>query len=219
MISPTWFFGMDVVFQLVFTLVTLAVSFFAFKIHKLTGEPKSKLLGISFLFFAIGYFVQSFFNFAIISTLGEEICTLAKINSIHTFELFGTYFYMMFALIGIVTLAYMTTLNTKTHNKKTYAILLVASLVGLFLSMNPVYFFYALSSLLLLFVVYYYAQNYSSNKKITSLIILLAFIFLLLSRIHYIFAANVATFYVLGNFLELGAYALILIDLLLMRRK
>jgi hypothetical protein len=170
LIMPTWFFGMDVAFQLVFTLVTLAVSFYAFKIYKLTGQRQSKLFGISFLFFAIGYFIQSFFNFAIISTLGEEI-------------------------------------------------ILFISLISLFLSANPIYLFYALSSLLLAYIVYHYANNYSEHKKTMTFITLLAFISLLLSHVHHIFAKDMAIFYIIGNFLGLVAYILILINLILVNKK
>jgi len=216
LISPTWFFGVDVAFELLFTLVTLALSFYSFKIYKLSGQRQSKLFGLGFLFLSIAYFIQSFFNFAIISTLGENICAIAKVENIRSFEIFGTYFNMVFFLVGIILLTYMV---LRTEDKRILAILLSTSLIALFLSVNPSYLFFILTFVLLGFIVHHYAVNYKNHRKSTTLIVLIAFSFLFLSQVIYLIAVKEALFYVIGHFLELIAYSLILINLVLVQKR
>jgi hypothetical protein len=213
---PDWFFGLDVVFELVFALVTLMVGLYAFKTYKLSDQRQSKIFGLAFIFFSISYFVQSFLNFAIISKLGESICNTIKLQSVTTFNLLGIYFHMFFFITGLITLVYIT---LKINNIKTYFLLLLVSFLSLILSFNRIYWFYVLSSLLLVFIVVHYFSNFSKNKRFKTLLVLIAFIFLLFSHLHFIFSVNHALFYAIGHFLELIAYILILINLLLILKK
>jgi hypothetical protein len=213
---PNWFFGYDLVLELAFAVIALIVSMYAFRIYKLSDQYQSKLFGFAFLFFSISYFIQSFLNFSIISKLNQNICNMMKMQDISVFNALGIYAHMFFFIIGLVTLTYMT-LGIKSN--KTYSLLLIISLASLFFSLNKLYWFYALSSLFLIYVVIHYIINYLENKQFKTILVLIAFGFLLFGQMHFIFAVDHVKHYILGHFLELVAYILILINLMLVLRK
>ena len=209
---PNWFFGLDVIFELTFAVIALIVSFYAFKTYKLTNQNQSKFFGYSFLFISISYFIQSFMNFAIISKINEGICNVLKIQAVDTLNAMGIYAHILFFIVGLVTLTYMT---LKTESKKIYSLILITSLLLILLSINKIYSFYFLSSIFLVYITLHYFFNYIRNKQTKTLLALIAFIFLLFGSIHFMFVVNHVLFYILGHFLELAAYLIILINLFL----
>jgi len=213
---PPWFFGYDVVFEVIFALVTLAVSLYAFKIYKLSDQHQSKLFGISFLFFSFAYIMQSLLNLAILFKLNESICEVVKIQSVNTLNALGMFSHMFLFLMGLVTLAYMT---LKTKNGRVYSLILVISILSLLMSFNRFYWFYFLSSILLIYICMHYLANYLKQKQANTLLPLTAFLFLLFSHFHFIFAVNHSIYYFLGHILELAAYILLLINLTLILKK
>ncbi|MBR9704815.1 hypothetical protein GOV12_05360 [Candidatus Pacearchaeota archaeon] len=213
---PNWFFGLDIIFELAFAIITFFLSLYAFKIYKLSDQKQSRLFGISFLLFSISYFIQSIINLSILTKFGENIHVLIKLKEISLLNYIGIYTHLIFFLIGLLTLTYMT---FKIQNKKLYILLFLVSMLSLFLSMNKIYWFYFLASIFLIFIVIHYFNNYVRYKQVNNLLVLIAFIMLLFGHIHFIFSVNHAFFYVIGHFLELGAYILILISLLRMFRK
>jgi len=213
---PRWFFGYDVLFELAFAIMTLIVGMYAYKIYKLSNQGQSKFFGLAFIFISISYFIQSFFNLAIVSKLNEGICRVLKISSINLFNTIGVYVHMVFFMLGLITLTYMT---LKVKSRKTYSILCFLIFISLFFSLNKLYLFYILSSFLLIYICVHYLTNYLNNKKAKTLLILIAFLFLLFGSLHFIFSGDHATYYVVGHFLELIAYLLILINLLLVLKK
>ena len=213
---PEWFFGYDVMLELAFAVITLIVSIYAFKIWKLSGQRQSKLFGIAFLFISISYFIQSFLNFAIISQLNENICTALKINSVNVLNSIGLYAYMLFFITGLVTLAYIA---LKVKNVKAYSLLFAVIIFSLLFNSNNLYLFYFLSSVLLAYVFIHYFVNYLTNKKLNTLLVLIAFAFLLFGSIHFIFSVDHGLYYAMGHFLELIAYMLILVNLVLVVKK
>lgn len=213
---PNWFFGYDIVLELTFAVIALIVSLYAFKVYELSEQYQSKLFGFAFLFFSISYFIQSFLNFAIISKLNENICNMMKMQDINFFNSLGIYIHMFFFIIGLVTLAYMT---LGIRNMKVYSLILLVSFASIFFSLNKLYWFYALSSLFLIYIVSHYFINYLKNKQFKTILVLVAFGFLLFGQMHFIFAVDHVRHYITGHFLELVAYVLILINLILVLRK
>ena len=198
--------------ELIFAFITLIVALYAFKVYKISGQPQSKLFSIAFIFFSISYFMQSLLNFVIISKFENSAYDVMNIHKILVLNSWGIYLHMVFFLIGLITLVYMT---LKINSPKTYLLILLISFFSLVVSLNKLYWFYFLSSFLLIFIVIHYTLNFSKHRQVKTLLVLSAFIFLLFGHIHFIFAVNHALFYALGHVFELIAYIFILINLIL----
>ena len=211
-IIPRWFFGINIGLELLFAVISLLVSTYSFKDYKLSGQRQPKLFGISFLFISVAYFIQSLLNFALISKLTESVCMMAKMSAIHNLNITGIYAHILFFTAGLITLTYMT---LKLKDNRIYILFFMLVFLALFASANKLYLFYLLSSILLIHICYYYFRSYLNTRQVRILIVFIAFVFLLFGRIHFIFALNHGTYYVIGHFLELIAYGLILANLLI----
>ena len=213
---PTWFLGYGLVFELAFAIITLLVSIYSFKIYRLSGQRQSKIFGTAFLFFSLSYLIQFFINVSILSELSERIISVIEFQNIVTLNSLAIFSHMIFFTLGLVTLSYMI-LNVK--NDWIYIGFMIASVLIIFFSADKINFFYVLSSTLLMVISAHYLKNYMEKKHKRTILILIAFVFLLFGHIHFIFLMNHSTYYVIGNFLELIAYVLILINLLNVLRK
>jgi len=209
---PSWFLGYNIFFEFLFAIITLVVGIYAFKLYSISEQKQSKLFGIAFLFISTHYFIQSFLNASILFKLGENICTIMKIQGIELLNIYGIYSHMFFFMLGLITLTYMT---LKIQDKKIYSLLLIIPFLSILFSTNKIYLFYLFSSIYLIYISAYYFKNYLENKKIKTLLVLVAFLFLLFGNIHFIFSINHGAYYIIGHFLEFVAYSLILINLLL----
>lgn len=214
--APNWFFAYGLAFGLAFAAISLAVSIYSFKIYKLSGQRQSKLFGVAFLLFSISYFIQFFLNVAIVSKLSERILNIIQFQSVITLNTLSIFVHMVLFTLGLVTLIYMI---SGVKNKWMYLGLMFFSVLFLFLSANKINFFYIFSSLLLVIISIYYFQHSIKHKSVNSILIVIAFFLLLIGHIHFIFLINNNIEYVLGSFLELGAYILILINLFRVLRK
>ena len=215
-LSPDWFFGWDVVLELSFAIITMIVAFFALQVFRSTSQRQVKLLGISFLFFSASYFIQSVFNFLVFSEANEMVCSALNINSIAMFNLLGIYTHILFMTLGLVILVYMT---FKTDKKRILWLLISTSILAILLSQNTLYLYFLFASIYLLFISWHFILNYFENKQKKTLLTATAFLFLLFGNIHFIFSVNHQLFYVIGHFLELVAYILILANLFLVLRR
>lgn len=210
-LSPTWFAGYDIFLEVLFALVTLAIAFYSLKIYKLSGQRESKLFGISFLLISISYSLWAILNGFALSQLNENQCALYLENVGMLINL-GIYGHILFFLSGIATLAYMT---LKIESLKAYSLILLLVLLATILVEEKQMIIYLLSSILLIYIISAYIEEYSKNKNKKVLMILLAFFFLFFGRLDFIFSTISYRFYVLGHVLELAAYALALISLIL----
>ena len=214
--SPEWFFGYDIILELIFMVIILTVSYYSLKIYKLSGQREAKLFSLAFFFIAASYFIQSVVIFSIISTLNQSISLALKVMRVESINITGFFLQRFLFLLGLVTLVYMI---LKIKDKKLYFLLVLLTLIPLLFSPNMSYTFYLLSSIFLVYVTSHYLVNYIRHKQKKTLLVLAAFSFLLFGSIHFLISVNHSLFYVIGHFLEFIAYTLILINLILVIKK
>jgi hypothetical protein len=213
---PSWFLGYDVVMQLVFAIITLTLSIYAFRIYRLSNQRPLRLFASSFLFISLAYIIESAFNFLALSKLDDQISLAMKLFSFQVIETIGFHFRIILFTIGLVVLVYMT---LKVKSTKTLSLLLIIALLSLVFTENPLFLYHLLSSILLVYISLHYLFHYLENKRTNTRIMLFAFALILLSNIQFIFSVNYnAVYYVVGYFLELAAYILILINLMMVRK-
>ncbi|MEK6947540.1 MAG: hypothetical protein AABX32_08095 [Nanoarchaeota archaeon] len=215
-IVPHWFFGYNVLLEMLFFAITLLVGAYALKIYQISGQRQSKLFGISFLMISASYFIQSVLNFASSYSMADG-CNTQTMSLAYTLNIAGIYAQMLLFTVGLVTLAYMT---LRIKNLKAYFLFAAIAIGTLLASSAKLYFFYIISSILLIYISFFYLRNYLQSRKANALIVFIGFLFLLFAKIHFIFSINHGAFYVAGHLLEFVAYVLILINLIsVIRRK
>jgi hypothetical protein len=213
--SPDWFLGYDVIFELFFFLISLVIALYALKVYRNTNQKLAQYFGYGFLLTAAAYFIQSISNYMVYSKLNTQICQIANLSSVSVVDAIGTYAYMLLMIFGLVVLLFV---SLKSDKKRTLWILLSASVIAIMLSKNPMYTFYLLSSIYLAFIAWHFVENYLKNKQAITLTVALAFIFLWFGTFHFLISVDHATFYVIGHILGLFAYIMILINWYLVKK-
>ncbi len=208
--SPRWFYGYDIILEVLFALITLTVAVYAFRVYRLSDQRDSKLFGSAFLLISISYSLWALLNGFAVSELGNAR-TILELEQANIWRYLGIYAHILFFLSGIATLTYMT---LKVRSAKIYSLLLIFVIVSVLLVDEKYLITYLLSTIMLLYVIGSYINEYGRNKNKKVFSTLLAFVFLLLGGAEFIFSPSRNTFYVLGHILELAAYGLILVSLI-----
>lgn len=206
LMNPAWLFGYDVVFKLVFALITAAVSYFAFRVYFISGQTKPRLFGIAFSLLSVSYLLQSIFAF-------YSFCNLHNFVSLN---FLGVYFHLIFFIWGVVTLVY-TVLDIDRPGL--YLLLLLITLSSFIFSGSSIYLAYVLLSIMLLYIFIDYFSGCLRRKGFRKFLVPFAFGLLFLGHVHFILSIDNGVFYALGNLIELAAYVLILINLVLITIK
>ena len=225
-IVPKVFLEFSIIMQIIFAIVALLVSYFSFKIYKISRQRETKLFGISFLLISISYMIWAMIHSAVVF---PSIIKIAQMTTTNISRLggIGMLAHVIIFISGLITLAY-TTLKIKS-GKIYYLILtlgiisIIAPLIIMLIIFEPLesstlYTLLITSRILsiffLTFIIYNYLEEYSKNKNKKTLLIGAAFFLMLLSNADFIFSLMYYQAYILGHILEFIAYLFILISLL-----
>ncbi len=214
-LTPDWFFMYSILFELLFSFIGALVAVYSFKLYNITKQKELKYFGIGFSFISLSYLIWAFINSFLLDKITDGVQELSLVEFVNIGSL-GIYIYMLLFIIGLATLTYTT---LKVNNGKIYSLLLLISLLVIISSSNKALTFQLLSSIFLIFLIIHYYSQFDKDKNSKKLIILVAFILLLLSRTQFILSTSQYIYYVIGHFLELIAYGLILLRLILIIRK
>lgn len=206
LLSPEWLFGYNVVFKLVIAFITAAVSYYALKMYRLSGRRRSKLFSIAFGFFSLSYLAPALFS----------LNSFSGPFNFTVYNLIGAYFHTFLFILGTATLTYMT---FDIESPRIYGLLILITLASFVLSGMNFYLGYAIISIMLFYVLFDYLLEFIEKKSPKSLMISIAFGFLFISHIHFLLAVNHELFFAIGNILELVAYLLVLINLIMVFSK
>lgn len=207
---PSWFLGYDILFELIFLIVTILISLYSFKIYNLTKESKPKLFGIGFLFISTGYLVQMIMNsifFFFLKDLSFTPYQAYRVLMIYAISIYG---YTSLMLLGIILIVYMT-FNTKNMN--ILFLISILSLMILMIAIQKLLLFYVMSSIIAFFIALHFFKNYFNNKTKNSLLVLLGFTFIFIGYTVFVFSIDHHIYYFFGHFFKLLGYLFLLINL------
>lgn len=206
---PKWFFGYDIALEFVFGIVSLLIALYSIHIYRLSGQRECKVFGMGFLSLALGYFSWAFINLYVVSHLVGETFELS-IDNLGFIGAIGVYSYVLFSLLGLATLAYMTVGSRK---QRAYILIVTLSILSIIFASSKPLAFYFVSSFLLLFVVSHYFYAFSRARTHGTFLSLVAFVFIFLGNIDFIFATLHDVHYVFGHVLQLIGYLLAFVGL------
>lgn len=212
-VSPSWFFTYSIILEIIFAVITLIVSYYAFKVYKLADKKSVRLFSTAFVFICLSYVIQAMLNMIILWKLADQVVSVINLRDAALLNLFGLYAHALFFIIGLIILAY---IQFKIDDTKIAFLMTALVVTSILFTWNKLMLFYMLSTIILIFITFNYFLNYIKHKTPNTLLVLVAMIFLLFSALHYFFAVEHEIYYVVGHVLEFLAYSMILINLLLM---
>jgi hypothetical protein len=160
---PQWFFGFDIAMELLFAIIALILSAFAYKVYKASEHKEVKLFSISFLLISLSYFVWAWTNSFLLEHLSNEVLEISLKNLL-SIDYILSLTHMGLFIAGLITLAYAT---LEIETARGYYLLLGIGLIGLVSSSLPWVTYQIISIFILSGIVYHYAADHLcyKNKK------------------------------------------------------
>jgi hypothetical protein len=214
---PVWFNGYDLVFEMIFALITLMVGLKAFQVYKISGQEQAKFFGVSFILISLCHFFQGFLNFVVLANFNEFTESTANILKAIAINNTATYLHVLFFLLALLILAYMT-LNIKSP--KTFVLLFIITIISILFVPNQLFIVNILSTVLLFYIFIHYLGHYIEHKRVQTLLVFIAFALLfLVGSLHFIiFPISHDLDYIMDHILTFVAYALILANFIMVEK-
>lgn len=228
---PSSFLKFSIVMEIIFAIISLLVSYYSFKIYRISKQREIKLFGISFILITLSYLIWAFIHSAIVFHSIVEIAQLATSN-ISRLGGIGMLLYIILFITGLGTLAYTT---ARTKNGKIYYLIIGLSIMSIIIPLGIMLLLFEptessslynllissrlVSIFFLTFIIFNYFEEYAKNKNRKTLLIGTSFSLLLISNTNFIFSLSYYQAYIIGHILESIAYLFILISLILSVKK
>ncbi|PIN91228.1 hypothetical protein COU61_02365 [Candidatus Pacearchaeota archaeon CG10_big_fil_rev_8_21_14_0_10_35_13] len=212
---PEWFLNLSLIFQLLLTIISLGIGIVSLRINSYCKSREYKLFGAGFILIALSYVFWTGLNLFVLTRIREGVEAL-ELTTIATIGAVMLYTYFLLFIIGLITLTY---LNLDIKGIRAYLLLVALGILPVILSTEKALAFFIITALLILFMTTHYLRVYQKKKTVNRLMTLSAFALLFISRIDYFYSNTNHIHYVLGHSIEIIAYLLLLINLVLAMKK
>lgn len=220
--SPQWFYGIDIIFEILAVIVTLIISLYSFRLYKFTHERSHKYFAVFFMAFAVSFLAKIATNFVLyyqnsVKTALEPMIVKYQLLSKSMFFFQTGYdihrFLLLIGLLGIYWLV-----SKSQDNEHRWIISFLLLIITLF-SFQTYFVFHLTAAILLGFIVKHFKNICDCVKKKTASharLNLLAFTLLLFSQVVFIFTWLNTGIYVVAEVIQLAGFVTFLINMLLL---
>ncbi|MBI2148248.1 hypothetical protein HYU23_01070 [Candidatus Woesearchaeota archaeon] len=219
---PFWFISIELIFYIISMLITFGISFYSYKVYKMSSNTNYKYLAAAFLSMTAGFLAGAVSNFAIIDYgLFEKISNFLFIIKPSYFYTLGLISHTFFILGGYIILS---CLASNVRNKRVIlSLLLIALLCAILVKQawSLTFFYFFSFVLLVVYMVPYAYDNYKEKKSKSPYLVFFSFLLLAISNLIFIgmSAYQIFGLYIAGQFISLLAYIILLGNLILVLRK
>jgi len=214
--TPSWFFGLDSIFEFISVFITIFIGYYSYKLYKLVSDKKYFYFSLAFMFIAISFIAKAVIIMLIYLRFLEFDALVDKIDAVRTIKLLGFVVYMTILLTAYMVLLI---INMRIKDRKLISLMLLIVVLSVIISSNMYAAFFIVSAILLIYVAHSYYKNYCKCKSKSSLVVLIAFSLIAISQFSFIFYFVNPIFYVIGHVVQLGGYLTLLGNLYLVLKK
>jgi len=209
-------------FEIFFLLISLLISFYGYKIYRLSKNKEHKYFSMSFLLIALSFVFKILTNFDIYYNvfrtfrIGFQTFILSYLyNSgiIHATGLFVYKLLTTFAFFGLFLI------ETKRHSKNDIYLIIYFILISTILSIFTYYIFHITLAIILFLICSRMYNNYEKDKRHSKFLVLFSFLMIFLSQFAFMLIFLETEFYVLGEIFLLVGYSVLLFNYLTVSRK
>jgi hypothetical protein len=212
--SPKWFYGKDIIIDIVSIFVLSLIAYFSIRYYKINSKNKNYLFfASSFGAMALSFLFKIITNFTLYSKavqtkqIGFVTFTYSAIQSSDLLFFIGFLVHRILMLIGLFIL-YSIYSKTKKAN---IILILYLILISMYFSRSAYYVFHLTALLLLVMVTLQYWNNYKKVNHDTNKWLFYSFSLITLSQVVFIFIGINTLFYVAAEVIQLLGYMALLI--------
>jgi len=212
-VGPSWFYGIDYIFDLVSVIVGFLICYFSYKTYRYTSQKKYLYFSASFFLVALAFIAKILATIPVYSkelkveTVGLVTVTSQMINKVTWINALGisvARLVMLFAFLILLLVA------LKIKDKKIIALLVYFLIISTTL-VSVSYIVFHLTLLLMLGILFLnYRKNFLRVKSLNAKMVMYSFFMLFLSQVFFIFEGLAKHFYVIGEGVQLIGYLILL---------
>ena len=211
--GPTWFYGIDYIFDFVSVIVGLLISYSSYRAYKYTSQKKYLYFSASFFLVALSFICKILATIPVYSkelkvetvglvTITSEI--VQKVSWINGFGISIARLVTLFAFLILILVA------LRIKDKKIIALLGYLLIISTTL-VSESYTIFHLTLLLMISILFLnYRHNYQRMKSFNSKMVMYSFFILASSQVFFIFEGLAQQFYVIGESVQLLGYLVLL---------
>lgn len=210
--SPKWFYGKDIVIDLVSIGVLLLIAFFSFRSYKIRKNRNYIYLAASFTVLALSFLFRILTNFTVYykvletRDLGYITLTFHTIKTSEALFIVGFFVYRLLNILGLYILY---SIYQKQPKSNIFFIIYLILISTIFNSL-AYHIFHLTSFILLILITKQYIQNYFKNKNKATKMIAFSFGVITSSEIFFGLVTVSTRFYVIAEIIQLIGYILLL---------
>jgi hypothetical protein len=183
--APVWFYGMDVVMEIIYGVIVLILAHLVFHAYRMVRQARLRFMFFGSVFLGIAYLFQAALNgIAIIKVFGP-FSIVEKLNTVLLFHTYGLYAHMILFIMGLSMLFYAT---LRTERIRILWFLIIVSLLVLVMSTNKMLSFFFMSTLYLAFLFWHFLENWYRKRDKKTLLVACGFLFLVIGHIEFVFS-------------------------------
>ena len=216
--SPEWFYLPSTIIDFFSFIVILSISIISLKYYRLNKlNKKYYYLAFSFFLICLSFLFKIITNLTVYydqigpSSKPEIIKTVA--DTIISYNIFSYLTFAAFALLNLLGLYYLYSIYQKEQSKSSIFLIGYFILITTYFSYLNYYIFHITALILLSLITTLYLKKYDINKYKNTKLLAYSFGTIALSQILFIFTTIGRLFYVVGEIVQLGGYALLLLVL------
>lgn len=219
--TPTWFNGLDIVFEGIGLIIALLIAAYSWKVYKFSHENRHAYFSFAFLLIGLSLMIKMFtFGVLYFQPLRDNVLMVlspAVGPGLEFADLFyrAAFFAQMVLMLGAWLLIFFISQKARDRLRKFYE----TSQIGLFVYLillisfvsNFKYFvFYLTATVIVGITVLNYYKNYLNSGNEKAKLVMISFFLILISQIFFIFVFLFDSFYVLGEVFLLAGFLLLL---------
>ena len=209
-----WFYGEDLIIDLVSAFVLLLIALFSLRYYKVERKNKNYIyLAISFLLIAVSFFFKILANFTVyykffeVRNIGLLTLTFLHVKTSDILFIFG---YLIYRLLHLLGLYILYLIYQKNQSKYNIFLMVFFIMISTYSSESAYYIFHLTALVLLSLITIQYYENYKKNKLFNSKMLTNSFAIIGLSQILFIFVQLNKEFYVAAEIIQLVGYLILL---------
>ena len=224
--TPSWFNGLDIIFEAVILVIALMIAAYSYRIFRLNKDNnKFSYLSLAFILIALGFAVKIGTSATLYFTPIRDVALgiLAPVVSgpqsdLQFADLFyrAGFFLQMASILAGWLLIFFVSQKSRDRLSKWHEISQMALFVYLiflisFVANFQYMIFYLTSAVLLSLIVLNYYKNYlNKNNNKNAYLVMFSFLLVLLGNICFIFVFVLGNFYIVGEIFILIGFLLLL---------
>lgn len=218
--SPAWFYGKDIVIDVISLIVLLFISFFSFRCYKMQKSKNHIFLSLSFFSIALSFLFKILMNF----TLYYNVMETSKIGVVsftyQTMRATDVFFFFGFLLYRLLTLFGLYMLYSLYHRQSMPNFILVSFLMLMltYYSQAAYYIFYLTCLVLLSLITVSLMSSYRKSRFKMTRMLAWSFGIIGFSQIFFILVYIKVRYYVAGELIQLVGYLLLLASFVMVLR-